>query len=437
MKDRGQKLYQHAKDIIPGGNQLLSKRPEMMLPDYWPSYYAKAAGAEVWDLDGNRYLDMSYMGVGACLLGYADPDVDSAVKQAVDNGNMTTLNCPEEVTLADLLCELHPWAQMVRYARGGGEAMALAVRIARAYTGRDKVAFCGYHGWHDWYLAANLSEEHALDGCLMPGLAPAGVPRGLTGTALPFNYNQVAELEAIVAANPGQLAAVIIEPVRNYAPDSDFLPRVRQIATAAGAALLVDEVSAGFRLTCGGAHLLLNVSPDIAVFAKGMSNGYPMAAVIGTAAVMQAAQSSFISSTYWTERIGPTAAIATIQKHRRQNVTAHLDAVGRQVQQCWRQAAQDHGLEVRVWGIPPLGHFAFADDADQSMRTLFTQEMLARGFLATNAFYASYAHQPAHLTAYQGAVDATFGLIAGAIRKGDLSSRLKGPPAHTGFRRLA
>jgi len=335
------------------------------------------------------------------------------------------------------MCELHPWAQMVRYARGGGEAMALAVRIARAYTGRDKVAFCGYHGWHDWYLAANLSEEHALDGCLMPGLAPAGVPRGLTGTALPFGYNQVAELEAIVAANPRQLAAVIIEPVRSYSPDSDFLPRVREIATAAGAVLLVDEVSAGFRLTCGGAHLLLGLSPDIAVFAKGMSNGYPMAAVIGTAAVMQAAQASFISSTYWTERIGPTAAIATIQKHRRENVTAHLDKVGRQVQQGWRQAAQDHGLKVRVWGIPPLGHFAFEGDTDQSIRTLFTQEMLALGFLATNAFYASYAHKPAHLAAYQAAVDATFGLIADAIRKGDISSRLKGPPAHTGFRRLA
>jgi glutamate-1-semialdehyde 2,1-aminomutase len=437
MKDQGQKLYQHAKNLIPGGNQLLSKRPEMILPENWPSYYDKASGVEVWDLDGNRYLDMSYMGVGACLLGYADPDVDSAVKQAVDSGSVTTLNCPEEVTLAELLCELHPWAEMVRYARGGGEAMAIAVRIARAHTGRDKVAFCGYHGWHDWYLAANLNEEHALDGCLMPGLAPAGVPRGLRGTALPFSYNHTEELEAIVAANPEQLAAIIIEPIRSYAPLPDFLPRVREIAAATGAVLVVDEVSAGFRLTCGGAHLVFDLQPDIAVFAKGMSNGYPMAAVIGTAAVMQAAQESFISSTYWTERIGPTAALATIQKHRRENVTAHLDLVGRQVQQGWSQAAQDHGLAVNVWGIPPLGHFVFEGDQDQRIRTLFTQQMLALGFLATNAFYASYAHKPEHVTAYLEAVDTTFGLIADAMRKGDISSRLKGPPAHTGFRRLA
>jgi glutamate-1-semialdehyde aminotransferase len=179
MSGVGQRLYTQAKTRIPGGTQLLSKRPEMFLPDQWPSYYSRARGVEVWDLDGNKYIDMSYNGIGACVLGAADPDVDEAVKAAIDAGSMSTLNAPEEVELAELLCELHPWAEMVRYARSGGEAMAIAVRIARAKTRRDRVAFCGYHGWHDWYLAANLAEEKALDGHLLPGLEPTGVPRGL------------------------------------------------------------------------------------------------------------------------------------------------------------------------------------------------------------------------------------------------------------------
>jgi glutamate-1-semialdehyde 2,1-aminomutase len=182
MRGTGQRLYEKARTLIPGGTQLLSKRPEMFLPGQWPSYYSRAKGVEVWDLDGKSYLDMSYNGIGACLLGAADADVDEAVKKAIDAGSMSTLNCPEEVELTELLCELHPWAEMVRYARSGGEAMAVAVRIARASTGRDKIAFCGYHGWHDWYLAANLKEPNALGDHLLAGLDPAGVPQGLLGT---------------------------------------------------------------------------------------------------------------------------------------------------------------------------------------------------------------------------------------------------------------
>ena len=172
MSESGQDLYRKARKLIPGGTQLLSKRPEMLLPEQWPSYFAKAQGVQVWDLDGRKYIDMSYMGIGSCILGYADPDVDKAVHAAVDAGSMTTLNCPEEVELAELLCELHPWASMVRYARCGGEAMAVAVRVARAATGREKVAFCGYHGWHDWYLAANLGDSAALDGIFCLALIP-------------------------------------------------------------------------------------------------------------------------------------------------------------------------------------------------------------------------------------------------------------------------
>lgn len=433
----GQQLYQHARRRIPGGTQLLSKRPEMFLPEQWPSYYAKAQGVTVWDLDGNAYIDMSYNGIGACILGHADPDVNAAVHAAVDAGSMSTLNCPEEVELADLLCTLHPWAEMVRYTRSGGEAMAVAVRIARAYTGRDRIAFCGYHGWHDWYLAANLAAESALDGHLLPGLDPAGVPRGLQGTALPFRYNHIEELHAVVARCRRELAAIVMEPVRGHDPEPGFLEQVREMATEIGAVLIFDEITAGFRLTTGGAHLLYRVVPDIAVFAKAMSNGYPMAAIIGRGEVMQAAQSTFISSTAWTERIGPAAALATIRKHQRCDVPTHLVRVGQCVQEGWQKAATDAGLRIDVGGIAPLSHFAFLDEPAQAMHTLFTQMMLERGFLASKGFYATYAHQDTHLECYLAAVEETFALLAQARQQDRVYQMLQGPVAHTGFHRLA
>lgn len=436
MTTMGQILYARACKRIPGGTQLLSKRPEMFLPDQWPSYYSRARGVEVWDLDGNKYIDMSYNGIGACILGAADPDVDEAVRAAIEAGSMSTLNAPEEVELAELLCELHPWAEMVRYARSGGEAMAIAVRIARAKTWRDRVAFCGYHGWHDWYLAANLAEEKALDGHLLPGLEPAGVPRGLLGTALPFHYNHIEELQAIVSQYRDELAAIVMEPVRDHDPEPGFLGQVRSIATRIGAVLIIDEVSAGFRLNTGGAHLVYGLKPDVAVFAKAISNGYPMAAIIGRGEVMQAAQSSFISSTYWTERIGPAAALATIRKHRSCDVPRHLIEVGQRIQSGWRAAADRAGLSISVTGIAPLGHFSFDYENGQAIRTLFTQMMLEKGFLATNAFYATYAHQDSHIESYLPATEETFVFLAEAIERDEVESLLKGPIAHSGFRRL-
>lgn len=434
---RGPALYERAKRRIPGGTQLLSKRPELFLPEQWPAYYARAKGVETWDLDGNTYVDMSVCGIGATVLGFADPDVDAAVTQAIAAGSMSTLNCPEEVELADLLCELHPWAEMVRYGRCGGEAMAMAVRIARASTRRDIVAFCGYHGWHDWYLAANLADGDRLDGHLLPGLEPAGVPRVLAGTALPFHYNNLDELRAIAATHRGRLAAIVMEPIRDREPSVGFLEGVRQIADEAGAVLVFDEVTAAFRLNTGGVHLRYGVAPDIAVFAKGLSNGYPMAAIIGRARVMEAAQSTFISSTYWTEKIGVVAALATVRKHRRHDVGSHLDALGRQVRAGWRAAAEKHRLRLAISGMPPLSHFSFTGyDDGPAMQTLFVQLLLERGFLARNSFYAMYAHQPHHVEAYLTAVDDAFGVIADATSKHAVGALLKGPVAHSGFRRL-
>jgi len=433
---KGLELYHKARTRIPGATQLLSKRAELHAPEQWPPYYARAKGAEVWDLDGRKFVDMSYAGIGSCILGYADADVDDAVRAAIDAGSMCTLNAPEEVELADLLCELHPWADMVRYARCGGEAMAVAVRIARARSGREKVAFCGYHGWHDWYLAANLPQGDALDEHLLPGLAPAGVPASLSGTALPFHYNRLDELERIVAANRGELAAIVMEPVRSTEPLAGFLESVRALADDTGAVLVFDEVTAAFRATTGGIHLRYGVAPDIAVFAKAISNGYPMAAIIGRGDVMSAAEGSFISSTYWTERIGPTAALATIRKHRERDVVRHLEEMGRLVQEGWRSAAERAGLPVTVSGIPALSHFSINLANAQAVRTLFTQMMLDRGFLATNAFYAMYAHSTAQVGQYLAAVQEVFRELAAAIERNEVERLLRGPVAHAGFYRL-
>jgi glutamate-1-semialdehyde aminotransferase/spore coat polysaccharide biosynthesis protein SpsF (cytidylyltransferase family) len=437
LSGSGQRLYRKARKIIPGGTQLLSKRPEMFLPESWPSYYSKADGVHVWDLDGRKYLDMSHNGIGTCILGASDSDVDVAVQEAIQAGSMSTLNAPEEVELAELLFELHPWAEMARYARTGGEAMAVAVRIARAYTGRDKVAFCGYHGWHDWYLASNLAENDALDGHLLPGLCPAGVPRGLLNTAFTFSYNQLEELKAIVNQHGNDLAAIIMEPMRSNKPEDDFLQHVREIADEIAAVLIFDECTAAFRQNTGGAHRLLGVDPDVAMFAKAMSNGYPMAAIIGKRNVMEAAQNSFISSTYWTERIGPAAALATIRKHRQHEVPKHLKKIGGIVQKGWADVSERTGLPIEISGIEALSHFDIDHEKGREAKTLFTQEMLKRGFLASTSFYVTYAHREEHVFMYLDAVEEVFSIIAQALDRCEVSSKLEGPVTHTGFKRLS
>ena len=436
--EAGRTLYDRAKSVIPGGTQLLSKRPEMLAPGTWPAYFREARGSEIWDLDGRHYYDLFGSGIGSCLLGYRDPDVTAAVKRRLNLGSMCPLNPPEEVELADLLLEIHPWAERVRYARTGGESMAVAVRIARATTDRSAVAICGYSGWHDWYLAANLGETDALDGHLLPGLAPLGVPRELRGTALTFRYGDLQGLRSVIGRAGGNLAAVVMEPCRRHDPEPGFLEQVVAMAHEAGALVVFDEITIGWRLVCGGAHLKFGVTPDIAVFAKALGNGHPMAAVIGTAAAMEGAHGSFISSTYWTESIGPAAALATLRKMRRLDVPAHVEKAGRRVMEAWRRGADKHGLPLVVEaGYPCLSHFHFDHEAANALRTLYTQLMLERGFLAGTLFYPALTHTGEVLTKFEEAADGAFAEIAESLEKGDWNKRLKGPAAHTGFARLA
>ncbi len=430
----GQKLWKRAKRVIPGGNMLLSKRAEMFLPEQWPAYFSKAKGCKVWDLDGSEYIDMSIMGIGTNILGYGHPEVDAAVQQTVVAGNMSTFNCPEEVYLAEKLIELHPWADMARFARAGGEANAIAIRIARAATGKDKVAICGYHGWHDWYLSANLGDDKSLDGHLLPGLEPNGVPRNLRGTVFPFNYNRYDELETLVNAH--DIGVIKMEVVRNQGPEDNFLHKVRQLATDRGIVLIFDECTSGFRETFGGLHKKYGVEPDMAMFGKALGNGYAITATIGRREIMEAAQSTFISSTFWTERIGPTAALKTLEVMERLQSWDTITRIGLAIRQRWQQLADQHGLKIDHWGLPALTGFTIQSPNALAYKTLITQEMLANGYLAGNSVYVCIEHTPEIIDAYFDALDPVFGLIKECEEGRDVTTLLKGPLCHTGFKRL-
>jgi glutamate-1-semialdehyde 2,1-aminomutase len=425
---------ENGKKVIPGLTQLLSKRPDMLSPDIWPTYFKKAKGVEIWDLDGNKYVDMSISGVGANILGYSVAEINTPVIQAIENGVSCSLNCYEDVELAEMLLSLHPWAQQVRYARCGGEAMTVAVRIARAATGRDKVAFCGYHGWHDWYLAANIESNNNLDDHLIAGLSPAGVPKVLDGTAIPFEFNNINKLKEILAKHGRDMAAVIMEPMRNIKPDKGYWLRVQALCAQYELPLIIDEISMGFRLNCGGSHLVLGIQPDIAVFSKAMANGHAMAAIIGKEHWMEAVQKSFISSTMWTERVGPTAALATIDYYQQNNVHKHLKVIGDLVINGWETLAYKHKLNLHVTGIPALSHFSIESNNFQKLKSYFIQLMYEQGFLATNMVYVMYAHKEHHIVQYLDAVDNAFAKLSLAVHNNEYERYVT--PSTVGFKRL-
>ena len=431
---QGQMLWRRAKRVIPGGNMLLSKRSEMFLPEQWPSYFSRAKGCRVWNLDGDELIDMSIMGIGTNLLGYGHSEVDAAVAATLAAGNMSTLNCPEEVFLAERLVAMHSWAEMVRFARSGGEANAIAIRIARAATGRETVAICGYHGWHDWYLATNLQNDSGLEEHLLPGLEPNGVPTGLAGTVQPFSFNRLDQLEVI--ASNHDLAAVKMEVQRSISPAPGFLEGVRELCTRLGIVLIFDECTSGFRETFGGLHLKYGVEPDMAMFGKALGNGYAITATIGRRSIMDAAQNTFISSTFWTERIGPTAALKCLQVMERERSWETVTAIGLELRSRWQELADCHSLDINHNGLPALAGFTFKSSRALEYKTLIAQEMLKRGFLASTNCYASLAHTPDVVDSYFENLDQVFSLIAECESGRSVDELLEGPVCHSGFKRL-
>ena len=430
-----QKLWRRAKSLIPGGNMILSKRPELFHPDLWPAYFNKAKGCEIWDLDGKKYTDVSLMGVGSNILGYANSEVDNAVKSAISKSNISTLNCPEEVELCERLVAMHPWSDMARLARTGGEASAIAVRIARAASGKSKIAFCGYHGWHDWYLSANLKSTDGLKPHLMPGLDPAGVPKSLKNTAIPFNYNNFHELEKIVREH--DIGTIKMEVSRNQKPENNFLKKVRDLCNKKKIILIFDECSSGFRQSFGGLHKIYGVDPDMAWFGKALGNGYGITAIIGKREIMDYAQSSFISSTFWSERSGPVAANKTLDIMEKTKSWETITEIGSEVQKKWKFLAKKNNINIQLNGIPALSTFSIVSNDWLKYKTFITQEMLKKGYLATNAIFVSVKHNTKILKNYFEILDQLFYQISEfETGKKSVDEKLKGVICHSGFKRL-
>jgi len=435
--NKGQKLYKRAKKIIPGGNMLLSKRPEMFLPNLWPSYFSKAKGCKVWDLENNSFQDFSLMGVGTNTLGYGNEEIDNAVIDSIKLGNMSTLNCPEEVYLAEELVSMHPWADMVRFARSGGEINSVAVRIARAASGKDKILICGYHGWHDWYLSSNLEDKKNLNSHLLKGLKPLGVPKGLTGSSIPFQYNNFHELEQLIKKHRNDIAAIKMEVVRNKEPEDDFLKKVRDICSLNNIILIFDECTSGFRECYGGIHKKYEVEPDIAIFGKALGNGYAITACIGKAKYMNACQDTFISSTFWTERIGYVAALKTLEVMKRLNSWSLITTAGNKIRKGWIDIFSKNDLDAEVSGISALSSFAFSSKDNLKYKTFITQEMLKRGYLATNSVYSCIDHSDKKIQNYLK----NFEEVITEIKQFDSGAKsidnyLDSEICHSGFERL-
>ncbi len=433
--NKGQELLNKAKKIIPGGGQLLSKRSELFLPNLWPVYYKKAKGVSIWDLNNKRYYDFAGMGTLSCILGYADPYVNKRVINAINNSSMGTLNSYEEVEFSELLLEAHPWADMTRFARSGGEACSIAIRIARAAAGKDKVLFCGYHGWQDWYLSSNLKKSDNLTDQLLPGLVPDGVPKNLADTAIPFKYNDMKDFNEKIKKYDKKIGVIIMEPQRNMKPNIKWLKHIKKTAKKIGAVFIFDEITSGFHDNYGGKHLFYKIYPDIAIFSKAIGNGFPIAAIIGKKDVMQYAQNTFISSLMWTERVGFVAGIATLSKMKKFDVQKINTQYGRLIKNQWKRISINTNLKIKIRGMDTIPEFAFDYDNALELSTYFNQEMLRQGFLTTSRLATSFSHSEKIIENYINACFETFKKISQII-KSDISVPLEGPIRHDTFKRL-
>jgi glutamate-1-semialdehyde 2,1-aminomutase len=412
----GQKMWKRAKNFIPGGTMFFSKNPDLFLPNLWPVYFEKTKGCKVWDLENKSYHDISFMGVGTNTLGYSHPYVEEKVIKIVKSGTMSTLNSTEEIFLAERLISLHPWAEMARFTRSGGEANAVAIRIARAASGKDKIAICGYHGWHDWYLSSNIENKDSLNNHLMTNLPIKGVPKNLRNTVFSFEYNNFEQLKKITENH--QIGTIKMEVKRNEDPRNEFLQKVRKLATEKKIILIFDECTSGFRQTFGGLHKFYKVNPDMAIFGKALGNGYAINAIIGKKSIMNCSLSSFISSTFWTERIGPTAALATLEVMEKIKSWETITLIGKKIKKKWKILSNLYNLNIKIHGLEALPQFFFPLEKNLMYKTLITQEMLKKKILASNVIYCSIAHKKNILSRYFDILNDIFYKIS-KVEKGE------------------
>lgn len=409
MKNKNYKLWSKAKKIILGANSLFSKRPEIFLPNKWPVYYKKAKGCYIWDIDNKKYIDMALMGVGTNILGYANNSVDNAVINNLRKSNMSSLNCVEEVELAQRLLKLHKWAAKVKFARTGAEANSIAIRIARSFTKSSKIAVCGYHGWHDWYLSALLNKKNEINKLLLNGLNYKGIPKELSKLTFTFKYNDIKKLEYLLKTV--KIKIIKMEVVRNIEPKNNFLSKVRQLANKYNAILIFDECTSGFRSTLGGIHKKFNITPDIVIYGKALGNGYPITVVIGKDKIMKSAGDSFISSTFWSERSGPTAALKTLEIMKKYKTYNFISRQGRKIKLLWKNLSKKNNLPIEITGIDSICSFTFTGKNSDLYRAILISEMLKRGFLANTTVMVSISHTDNIIKKYKKALSSSFKII--------------------------
>ena len=424
------KYWSKALKIIPNGNMLFSKRPDMFLPKFWPTYYKKSEKCFIWDHKNRKYIDMIFA-VGTNTLGYSNKFVDKKVLKALKLGNMTSLNCFEEYELANKLLKINKWAGMVKFARSGGEANVIAIRIARSYMkDRTNVAVCGYHGWHDWFLSTNLKSKKSLDKHLNKNVPLGGVSKELKGTSYSFEYNNIKKLEYLLKHK--KIGIIKMEVERNIKPEKNFLAKVCKLSKKYKTVLIFDECTSGFRQSYGGIFQDYNLTPDIVTFGKAIGNGYALTAIVGKKKIMKSAETSFISSTFWSERIGFTAGLATLEYMKKNKSWKKIKKTGEEIKKEWIKLSKKYGLKIKVFGISSIPQFAFLNK-NSIYKTYITQEMLKKNILASNIVYVSLAHNKSILKYYFSCLEKVFKDIATKkITKNSLKSKI----AFNTFKRL-
>ena len=428
----GQKYWIRAQEIISGGSMLFSKNPDLHLPKLWPAYFSKSKGCQIWGLDGKRYIDFHLMGVGTNTLGYANKELEKNIILNLSKGNMTTLNSIDEIELAEKLIRIHPWAEMARFTRTGGEANSVAIRIARAYSNKDNIAICGYHGWHDWYLSSNLQNPENLNKHLMSNLKIKGVPKKLKDTVFSFEYNNFEQLKKIVETK--NIGTIKMEVERNDKPKNNFLQKVRNLANKKNIILIFDECTSGFRSNLGGLHLKYKVNPDMLILGKALGNGHAINAIIGKKDLMSASN-TFISSTFWTERIGAVAANKTLEIMEKLKSWEIISKIGVDVKQIWKSLSKLHGIKIRVQGLNAIPNFYFHSENNNFYKTYISQEMIKKNFLASNIVFACINHNQNILKEYMNNMDKIFKKIKDCENeREDIHNILNVPVSLKGFR---
>lgn len=427
------KEYKYNNKKILFGGMLLSKRVDQFIPGKWPNFYSSAYGCKIKNKK-RSFLDFSLMGVGTNILGYANKNINRKVKKLLDNSNVSTLNSDFHLKLSKELIKINNWSSKCFYAKTGGEANSIALRISRCFNNKNKVAICGYHGWKDWYLSANIRKKNNLDHVLLSGLQTLGIPLEYKNMVHPFFYNDIKSLEKIIKREKN-IGTIFMEVQRNINPKNNFLKNIRKIADKNNIVLIFDECSSGFRENFGGIYKKYNVVPDIVVYGKAIANGYPLTAILGKEKIMNAAQNSFISSTFWTDSLGAAAALETLNEMQRIKSWLIIKKIGKNIKKFWSKLSIRYEVDIEISGIDAMPSFNFKSKKNEYYKTFITQEMLKKNILASNTVYCCIQHEK-FLKIYFKELEVLFKKIKYFEDYGNIIKYMESPVIKKGFQRL-